>query len=663
MDARNLSFALAGIVILAVAALAVTFPGPSHVTFTGEDRVVAFASQQEFMEYMEESSSPVYGYYGLDTGAVKSDMAVAESAPAPTAPSDAAQAAGGWEEPSRVSETNVQVMGIDEPDIVKTDGRHIYFSPSSYWYWGGGIREIGVAVDVPVAIDADEEIAASTKGSVAPSPYERPSAKVIEAFPPEDLEVAASIGRTGEMLLSGDSLVIFSGDTIYGYDVSDPASPSEEWKMELEGSVSGARLYQGKVYLVATKWVDRYDPCPVVPLTLNGNPVSIGCTSVYHPVRPSDASVTYNAMVFDPATGEVEDAVSFLGSYTSTLYMSGSAIYVTYPYSGDMIELMHGLMKENTDLFPQSVIGRMERLKGYDISLQAKMTEFSAIMEEWVNSLSRDEWLRIENELADRMDSYFDEHKREMVRTGIVKIGLDMNVEESRSVPGTLLNQFSLDEHDGYLRAAVTVGDARRGSSANDVYVLDQDLNTVGYVLDMGLTERIYSVRFMGDKGYVVTYRQIDPFYVLDLSNPSSPQLKGELKIPGYSSYLHPISDERILGIGKEDSKVKVSLFDVSDPSNPREADKYTLDEYWTDVMNTHHAFLLDSKHGVFFMPGGQGGYIFSYANDDLKLERAVSITSAKRAVYIEDCMYIIGDQGMVVLDENTWEEVNDLEF
>ena len=85
----------------------------------------------------------------------------------------------------------------------------------------------------------------------------------------------------------------------------------------------------------------------------------------------------------------------------------------------------------------------------------------------------------------------------------------------------------------------------------------------------MGKDERIYSARFIGDKGYLVTFKQVDPFYVLDLSNPKKPEIKGELKIPGYSSYLHPISDDLILGIGKEGSVVKVSLFDVSDPTNP----------------------------------------------------------------------------------------------
>ena len=162
---------------------------------------------------------------------------------------------------------------------------------------------------------------------------------------------------------------------------------------------------------------------------------------------------------------------------------------------------------------------------------------------------------------------------------------------------------------------------------------------------------------------YVVTFRQIDPFYVLDLSNPSKPELKGELKIPGYSSYLHPLTNDSILGIGKEGSKVKLSLFDVSDPSDPQEVSKYMLDEYWSEAVNNHHAFLLDKKHGIFFIPGGKGAYIFSYDDNKLTLTKALSKTGIKRALYIDDYLYIIGNTEISVINENDWTEVNNLEL
>ena len=162
----------------------------------------------------------------------------------------------------------------------------------------------------------------------------------------------------------------------------------------------------------------------------------------------------------------------------------------------------------------------------------------------------------------------------------------------------------------------------------------------VGKLTDYGENERIYAVRFLMDKAYIVTFKETDPLFVVDLSNPENPEIKGELKISGYSSYLHPINKDLVLGIGKEDRNVKVSLFNVSDPENPIEVDRYLLKEYWSDILNTHHAFLIDKKHDIFFLPASNGGYVFSYKNSSLKLIKAVSV-SALRAIYIDDYLYL----------------------
>lgn len=180
-------------------------------------------------------------------------------------------------------------------------------------------------------------------------------------------------------------------------------------------------------------------------------------------------------------------------------------------------------------------------------------------------------------------------------------------------------------------------------------------------MLDMGLTERIFAVRFLGDKGYVVTFRQIDPFYVLDLSNPQSPEMKGELKIPGFSAYLHPLGDDRILGVGREGSGVKLSIFNVSDPTNPTETENIIMQEFSSEVLNNHRAFLLDDKHKVFFMPAGNNGYIFNYANG-LVQQLVVEGVNAQRALYINDFLYIVGDE-IVVIDQNTWQEIARVEL
>ena len=145
--------------------------------------------------------------------------------------------------------------------------------------------------------------------------------------------------------------------------------------------------------------------------------------------------------------------------------------------------------------------------------------------------MSSDEVTQVEDNLNNALQSYYSEHMRELEKTEIIKIGLDgLALTATGSVPGSLLNQFSMDEYNGYLRLATTVGNGfgfdmfwAGGNSSNDIYVLDGNLSVVGSVQGLGLTEQIYSVRFVGDKGYVVTYQQTDPFYILDLSGSAEP--------------------------------------------------------------------------------------------------------------------------------------------
>jgi uncharacterized secreted protein with C-terminal beta-propeller domain len=168
-------------------------------------------------------------------------------------------------------------------------------------------------------------------------------------------------------------------------------------------------------------------------------------------------------------------------------------------------------------------------------------------------------------------------------------------------VPGSLLNQFSLSEDKGILRAASTVGwGAEAESKVTTLARQDGHLVQRGQVGGLGRGERIYAVRFLGDVGYVVTFRQTDPLYTVDLADPARPRVRGELKIPGYSAYLHPIGEELLLGVGQEatdDGRVQglqISLFDVSDLAAPRRLQKAQLGERWSSsaVEWDHHAFL-----------------------------------------------------------------------
>jgi hypothetical protein len=163
------------------------------------------------------------------------------------------------------------------------------------------------------------------------------------------------------------------------------------------------------------------------------------------------------------------------------------------------------------------------------------------------------------------------------------------------TVPGMLLNQFSMSEHDGRLRVASTNG------PASEVNVLERRngvLVPVGHVGDLGKGQVIRAVRFIGTRGYVVTFRRTDPLYVLDLADPRRPKVTGELEIPGYSAYLHPISDTLLIGVGQaadEQGRVQgtqLSLFDVADPAHPVRRAQTWFDHAWSEAENDHHAFL-----------------------------------------------------------------------
>ena len=202
--------------------------------------------------------------------------------------------------------------------------------------------------------------------------------------------------------------------------------------------------------------------------------------------------------------------------------------------------------------------------------------------------------------------------------TAIYKIKLDkMDIDYIASgfVPGNLLDQFSMDEHKGNLRVATTTGNnwwfGMSSESSNNMYVLDDDLDIIGSVEGLAPGERVYSSRFMGDKAYMVTFRQVDPLFVMDLSDPKNPEVLGELKITGVSEYLHPYDEDHIIGIGREATEegrflgMKISLFDVSDVANPIEVAKIEIGDRGTrsDALNDHKAVLFDKEKNLLVLP------------------------------------------------------------
>jgi len=225
--------------------------------------------------------------------------------------------------------------------------------------------------------------------------------------------------------------------------------------------------------------------------------------------------------------------------------------------------------------------------------------------------------------------------------------------EGSGSVPGYLLNQYSLSEHDGDLRAATTTepvwwNGAQQEPSRSMVTVLrGRALNRVGQVDGLGHGQRIYSVRFAGDVGYVVTFRQIDPLYVIDLSDPEHPRVQGELEIPGYSAYLHPVGGGRLLGVGGGD----VSLFDVSDPSAPKLLDRRSLG--FSSVDYDPHAFLYWAPKRLALVPL-QSGVAGLRVTDTLGVAGTIEQQYATRSLVVGGRIYTVSDAGVLGSDLDT---------
>lgn len=190
-------------------------------------------------------------------------------------------------------------------------------------------------------------------------------------------------------------------------------------------------------------------------------------------------------------------------------------------------------------------------------------------------------------------------------------------------VPGQILNQFSMDENNGYFRVATTTDEYTMGSEiSNNLYVLDENLQPEGEIEDIAPGEKIYSVRFLGDRAYMVTFKRIDPLFVIGLSDPANPEILGELKIPGYSSYLHPYDENHLMGFGKEVEEnpdlsdedfvlydavqgMKIGMFDVTDVNNPEEMFTEVIGDQGTysELLDNHKALLFDKDKELLAFP------------------------------------------------------------
>lgn len=202
-------------------------------------------------------------------------------------------------------------------------------------------------------------------------------------------------------------------------------------------------------------------------------------------------------------------------------------------------------------------------------------------------------------------------------------------------IEGSIKDSFAINEYNGKLRVVTSVKHSRRDTITdtirnvligyqdntekedNSVYVLDENLSVLGSITGIAENERVYSARFQGDIGYFVTYKETDPLFSVDFSDPEKPKLIGELKLPGFSEYLHFYSDTLLLGIGESgNGNIKLSMFDISDPANVKETDKYVLkDMESSPALYNYRSVLIDPDKNII----GFSGEIWTESNYDVK--------------------------------------------
>lgn len=252
------------------------------------------------------------------------------------------------------------------------------------------------------------------------------------------------------------------------------------------------------------------------------------------------------------------------------------------------------------------------------------------------------------------------------------------------SVPGCLNDSFSLDEYDGYLRLVASQWDYDKGERTNNLYVVDGELNRVGSISGLAEGEDIQSARFLGEKAYFVTYRNTDPLFSVDLSEPSQPKILGELEITGFSEYLHFYGEDLLLGLGWETDPetgerlgLKLSMFDIADPSQVKECDRVVLENVQICTGTWEYkAVLADPEKNLigfsFTEEGGETFYVvFSYeAGTGFTKKMADSLGDLAgdlytvRGLFAEDCYYVTADQGIAVYDmENEFKKTEKLSW
>ncbi|PKL57919.1 MAG: hypothetical protein CVV34_05025, partial [Methanomicrobiales archaeon HGW-Methanomicrobiales-5] len=382
------------------------------------------------------------------------------------------------------------------------------------------------------------------------------------------------------------------------YDISDRKDPKLLKDYTIDGDYVTARMIGSTVYLLSRESVYPYNDRIIVP-TVRENTKVIIAPDVYYFDNPERQYDFTTITSFDAGNGATKDAKTYLVGSGNIVYVSPDAMYVSY-------QKYHNIYPVRGMVEPAMGVAQGSGVS----SGAAAPLSVSSIVEDF-NTMSEADKQTAIVELKSGEQEAINRKEIDQSTTVIHKIGINngaITYIAKGEVPGYLKNQFAMDEYGGNLRVATTssVYTTRGQYEYNNVFVLDSAMKMIGSLTHIAEQEQIYSTRFIADRLYMVTFKRIDPFFVIDLSTPTSPKILGKLKIPGYSDYLHPYDKNLIIGLGKETGTndwggvstqgLKLALFDVSDVEHPRLVGKVEIGDAGSDsaALSDHKAFLFD---------------------------------------------------------------------
>ena len=515
------------------------------------------------------------------------------------------------------SETNIQVQGVDEADIVKNDGRYIY--------------------------------AVSGKDLF-----------IIKSYPARESEVISKIkfdSNPKNIYLNGDRLAIFGrNNQIYEkekfsdlkkredftffkiFDISDKENPEQVRSLNFEGQYFDSRMIGDYVYFVTSNPRYHYiEGAPPAPRILeDGRSLTQDCQGkkcispelYYFDIPYDNYNFTNIASINIKDAEEQINSEMYLFSGNQDMYVSRNNIYITYTKRVDSqtltMEITLNTLEPELPEEEKKKIKKIKQTEDYILTEEEKWEKIGKVIEKYFHELPEDKQEKKEEELEKKIKDKWADIRKELEKTVIHKLAIEEDEPKYQTrgeVTGHVLNQFSMSEKDGYFRIATTKGEdwggpmsSNQNQSYSNVYVLNKQMEVVGGVEELAPGERIYSARFMQDRAYLVTFKQMDPLFVIDLKDPEKPEVLGKLKIPGFSNYLHPYDKDTLIGIGKDteaekwgvqEKGLKIALFDASDVENPKQVDTQILGEMGSDsfALDDHKAFLFDKERNLISMP------------------------------------------------------------